>query len=206
MPTLFTRVAGLAGLLTAGFAVVLVLMQAVDVVQVYRGRFSSVFGEEAWFAVSVLLLFANVLLVLGLAARTGTARTPWIAVVVVSLVAALGVGIYLWWALPVWGSLLSVGALAVAVSVHRRRVPLDGGAAWALWLLVLAWPAWAAVLFGLEPFGIGRVDVYGDHVLAFLAASLTATALLAPAAVRLGSWMAREGSAPRRPATPLART
>jgi len=103
--------------------------------------------------------------------------------------AALGaVATFVSWFYPGWVSLIGLGALLMAVALHRRSLTPRTPAV----LFGSAWLVAAAVTLVLELIGVGTPDEWGDNRTALLAGLVVGCVGYAAALVGLGRWLAGE--------------
>lgn len=107
-----------------------------------------------------------------------------IALMLVGSVSAFFIG----WAVPVWMSLLGIGAAIVAVSILRRPIAPRGPTI----LLGIALPLGAVAFVIARALELGRPDENGDYWVAIFAALVVGCGLSAAAMFATGRWLSRE--------------
>lgn len=185
MPTKFTRLAGIAAIVSAVLWAASAAMWLVDHFLDPSGRAEIVVGSAA-FTTLVGAAASSGLLIIGLQRRhggLGPLGSIGLALVVLGTVATL-----MFWFVMGWGLLLAAGMLLVALAVHARglaptaaTVAFGGG--WSIG--VIAWSA-------LRLLEVGTRDRWGDYPIVSPAAIAIAVAILAPGLIGLGRWLSTE--------------
>lgn len=185
MPTKFTRLAGIAAIVSAVLWAASAAMWLVDHFLDPSGRAEIAVGSAA-FMTLVGAAASSGLLIIGLHRRhggLGPLGAIGLALVGVGVVATL-----MFWFVMGWGLLLAAGMLLVALAVHARglaptaaTVAFGGG--WSIG--VITW----SVLRVLE---VGTRDQWGDYPIVSPTAIAVGVAILAPGLIGLGRWLSTE--------------
>ncbi len=189
VPTSFSVTAGrLAPLAAVGWVLSSGLMIASEMVDRATGQWEGrpqvlyLVGSSLMLISAALTAVVVVALVerhggLGILGRLGIGLT------------ALGaVATFVSWFYPGWVSLIGLGALLMAVALHRRSLAPRTPAV----LFGSAWLVAAAVTLVLELIGVGTPDEWGDNRTALLAGLVVGCVGCAAALVGLGRWLGRE--------------
>lgn len=189
VPTRFTVTAGRLALFAAvGWILSSVLMVASAMADEATGQWEGT-PQNIYLVGSVTMLISATLtavFVIALVKRHGG----------LGIVGRLGIGLamlgavasLLSWFYPGWLSLIGLGALLIAVAVHRRslaprRPAILFGAAWLLAV---------AATESLDAAGVGTPDEWGDNMTALLSGFVVGCVGYAAALVGLGRWLAGE--------------
>ncbi len=184
MPTQLTRIAGTFALVGA-----LAWLLALPAALLRVNNMGD--GWGAYFTFAILVFVAAIcttVALFGLLRRAG-GGADWLTVtaLLVAILGTLMLGMFTWgW--PVGALLLTIAAL---VAILRLRAARFGSGATG-WLLVAAWPIGIGLAILLAVLKVGRVDSYGDYVVAHAIGFAVGCTLFAVTLAATGRWLRSE--------------
>lgn len=189
VPTSFTVTAGrLGSFAAAGWILVPILMIASELADRASGRWEG--PPQLLFMVgSALMMISAALttvLVVALVERHGGLGI--VGSVGIGLAALGAMATFVSWFYPGWVSLMGLGAVVMAIAIHRRSL----SPRWPTILFGSAWLVAAGLTLTLDVLGVGTPDQWGDNRTAILAGLTAGSVVYAAALVGLGRWMVQE--------------